>query len=246
MAYQTQYLDDKRVLSDMGGFVAVGEIGESLFHLLVPTTGMPATGAAPDQIETTVTTSRVRTYIAARQDTPQKVYPAWANRDNLLKLEKYKGKPYRYLQVNPDMVGYMFVGILTSYQTDFSTGDAIPIEITITVLSADDNPIYNVTSLLQQTTEFESEIPATLKLPSTTGTATFNLQMYPATGVSFTVENLDMHGEVDPDGGDIATGAVASGILTVTGVASGSTLLKINATATGYAPNFTTILVIVP
>ena len=38
------------------------------FSLFIPVTNLPATGAAPDQQEKTVTTDVVKTYIQGRQD----------------------------------------------------------------------------------------------------------------------------------------------------------------------------------
>ena len=52
------------------------------YHFALPVTNMPATGSAPDQQEKTVTTDQKKTYIASRQDNPQKEFTFYAHRDN--------------------------------------------------------------------------------------------------------------------------------------------------------------------
>ena len=51
-------IDDTRAMTDIGSAIFVKRAGESKYSLWLAVTNIPATGSAPDQVETTVTTSR--------------------------------------------------------------------------------------------------------------------------------------------------------------------------------------------
>lgn len=61
-------IPDNRAISDIASALFVKRGGETKYHLWLPLTNIPATGSAPETIDTTVTTSRVKTATAGRKD----------------------------------------------------------------------------------------------------------------------------------------------------------------------------------
>lgn len=231
-----QYVNDSRAATDKGDALFIQDPADGKYHLFLPVTNMPATGAAPDQQETTVTTSPKKTYVASRQDTPQKAYQGFAHRDNFMKLSKYRGKQSNFLQINSDYTGFRFSGSLEFYQTDYAANDNRPLEFTITVSSSDEEPILNVFNMIKDTVIFEGSVPTVIELAAANGVANVALNTAPA----------DATVTAASDNTEVATTTIADGKLTVTGVAAGSALITVTGTKTGLASNFTTILVIVP
>lgn len=208
--------------------------GESKYHLWLPLTNIPATGSAPETIDTTVTTSRVKTSTAGRQDPGQKECTYMAHRDNFEILRADHRKTLDFLQVNPDGTGYKFQGEVSSYQDEVSVGGNLTGKAVITVKKADELPVINVVDLIQESVTFVSAIDAIVEIAGT-GTAKVNVETDPA----------DATVTAESDATGVATVQVAEGVATITGVKSGSAIVKLTAKKADCADGVTHILVIV-
>ncbi len=208
--------------------------GESKYHLWLPLTNIPATGSAPDTIDTTVTTARVKTATAGRKDPGQKECTYMAHRDNFEILRKDYKKTLDFLQVNPDGTGHKFQGIVDTYQDEVSVGGNLTGKAVITVTKSDELPIINVVDLIQETVTFVSAIDAVVKI-SGTGTEKLNVETDPADATVTAVSDTE----------GVATVAVEAGVATITGVKAGSAIIKITAKKTDCADGVTHVLVIV-
>jgi len=197
-------------------------------------TNIPATGSAPETIDTTVTTARVKTATAGRKDPGQKECTYMAHRDNFEILRKDYKKTLDFLQVNPDGTGHKFQGIVDTYQDEVSVGGNLTGKAVITVTKAEELPIINVVDLIQESVTFTSAIDAVVNVEGT-GTVKVNVETDPA--------DATVKAESDTEG--VATVNVAEGIATITGVKAGSAIIKLTASKADCADGVTHILVIV-
>ncbi len=230
-----QNIDD-RAMTDMGAFVGIKK-ASGKYSLFVPVTNIPATGSAPEQVEKTVTTSRKKSYMQGRQDSPQKEFTFYAHRDNYRKLGQYKNKECEFLQVNPDGTGFKFSGYVSSYQDEVAVGSNITGKYVITVTQSDEEPVDNVMDLVEDTVIFTSSIPNIVYLDSadTDKKEVINIVTDPS--------DAELTAESDTEA--VATVAVSGRTVTITPVAKGNAIVTINGEKDDFADNFTTVLVIV-
>jgi len=227
-------IDDTRAMTDIGAAIFAKRAGQAKYSLWLPVTNIPATGSAPDQVETTVTTSRKKTYTYGRQDNPQKECTFMAHRNNFKVLKNDYNKQLDFLQVNPDGTGWKFQGFVSFYQDEVSVGSNLTGKAVITVSSSEELPVDNVSDLIQDTVIFTSAIPSDIEIEGT-GTYSFDVTTDPA-GATLTVTS---------DATGVATVAASNGTVTVTGVAAGSALIKIAGASSGASNGESYILVTV-
>ena len=220
-----------RAYTDIGAAV-FDKKANGKFSLFVPVTNIPATGAAPDQQEKTVTTDIVKTYIQGRQDTPQKEFTFYAHRDNFNILKEAYNKEKEFLQINPDGTGWKYNGFVSFYQDEVSVGNNIEGRFVLTVTDREDLPLNDVRDLIEDTAVISSIMPDTIEIEGT-GTNEFNVVTMP-TDATITAES---------DATGVATVTVAEKKVTVTGVAEGHAIITVTTSADGYASQKKTILV---
>lgn len=227
-------IDDNRAYSDIGSAIFVRREGATKYSLWLTVSDMPATGSAPETIEKTVTTSRVKNYTFGRKDNPQKEFTFMAHRDNFITLKGDYNKKLDFLQVNPDGTGWKFQGYVSFYQDAVSLGANLTGKGVITVSQSEELPIDDVTDIIEETVTFVSAIDDIVKVEGT-GKKEIIIETDPAdatvTAVSATTT--------------VATVAYAEGKVTITGVEKGSSIVKVTASKTGCAAGVTHILVIV-
>lgn len=227
-------IDDTRAMTDIGAAIFAKRAGQTKYSLWLPVTNIPASGSAPETVDTTVTTSRKKTYTFGRQDNPQKECTFMAHRNNFMTLKEDYNKQLDFLQVNPDGTGWKFQGYVSFYQDEISVGSNLTGKAVITVSSSDELPIEDVTDIIQDTVIFTSAIPADITIEGAAGsTSKFNALTDPA-GATVTVTSLTP---------TVATAEIASGEVTVKSVAKGSTLLKLEATQADCASGTSYVLV---
>lgn len=222
-----------RAYTDIGAAV-FDKKANGKFSLFVPVTNIPATGAAPDQTEKTVTTDIVKTYIQGRQDTPQKEFTFYAHRDNFNILKEAYNKEKEFLQINPDGTGWKYNGFVSFYQDEVAVGNNIEGKFVLTVTDREDLPLNDVRDLIEDTAIISSIMPDTVEIEGT-GTNEFNVVTMP-TDATITVES---------DATSVATVAVSEKKVTITGVAKGHAIITVTTSADGYASQKKTILVYV-
>lgn len=227
-------IDDTRAMTDIGAAIFAKRAGQTKYSLWLCVTNIPATGSAPEQVETTVTTSRKKTYTYGRQDNPQKECTFLAHRNNFKILKGDYNKQLDFLQVNPDGTGWKFQGFVSFYQDEVSVGSNLTGKAVITVSSSEELPVDNVADLIQDTVIFTSAIPSDVELEAA-GTTSFVVATDPATATL----------TVTSDTTSVATVAVSSGTVTITGVAEGTALIKIVGASTNAANGESYILVTV-
>lgn len=232
MAYIIKNIDDTRAMTDIGSALFVKRPSQTLYSLWLPVTNIPATGSAPETVETTVTTSRRKTYTFGRQDTPQKEVTFMAHRNNFETLKQDYNKELDFLQVNPDGTGWYFRGFVSFYQDEITTGGNLTGKAVITVTSSEELPRSNVLDVIQETVTFVSAIDSIVEIKGT-GKAEINLVTDPS----------DATIAADSDTKTVATATADGHKVTITGVKAGSALVKITASKSDCASGVTYILV---
>ena len=225
-------IDDTRAMTDIGAAIFTKRAGQSKYSLWLCVTNIPATGSAPEQVETTVTTSRKKTYTYGRQDNAQKECTFMAHRNNFKILKNDYNKQLDFLQINPDGTGWKFQGYVSFYQDEVAVGSNLTGKAVITVSSSEELPVDNVSDLIQDTAIFTSAVPSDVQLTGT-GTYSFAVTTDPA-GATLTATS---------DTQSVATVAVSSGTVTITGVTAGTALVKIVAASSNVTSGETYILV---
>lgn len=225
-------IDDPRAMTDIGSAIFIRREEDTKYHLWLPVSNLPASGSSPETVETTVTTSRAKTYTYGRQDRGQKEFTFNAHRDNFRILNEDYNKKFDFLQVNPDGTGWKFAGAVSYFQDEVSVGGNLTGKGVITVASSDEKITMNVLDLIEDTITFVSTVPDYVKLTGT-GTNTINIVTDP--------EDATLTVESDTEG--VATASVSDKAVTITGVAAGSAIITIKATKSGFADGYTTILV---
>lgn len=226
-------IDDTRAMTDIGSAIFVKRAGQTKYSLWLAVTNIPATGSAPEQVETTVTTSRKKTYTYGRQDNPQKECTFMAHRNNFMILKADYNKQLDFLQVNPDGTGWKFQGFVSFYQDEVSVGSNLTGKAVITVSSSEELPVDDISDIIQDTIIFTSAIPADVTLNGAVGTTQkFTVLTDPA-DAEVTVTSLTT---------GVATANYSEGEVTITSVAAGSALIRIEATKADCATGVSYVL----
>lgn len=229
MAIVQKYTD--RAYTDIGTAI-FDKKANGKFSLFIPVTNLPATGAAPDQQEKTVTTDVVKTYIQGRQDTPQKEFTFYAHRDNFNILREANNKEKEFLQINPDGTGWKFNGYVSFYQDETSVGNNIEGRFVLTITDREELPLNDVRDLIEDTAVIDSIIPELVEITGT-GNEEFNVVTLPASATITASSNAS----------SVATASVSDKEITITGVAAGNAIITLTTSATGYASQTRTVMV---
>lgn len=225
-------INDTRAMTDIGAAIFVKRGGATKYSLWLATTNIPATGSAPEQVETTVNTSRKKTYTYGRQDTPQKECTFMAHRDNFEILKGDYNKQLDFLQINPDGTGWKFAGFVSFYQDEVSVGSNLTGKAVITVSSSEELPTINVADIIEETVTFISSVPSEVEIKGT-GEETINIVNDPA----------DATLSVTSDTTGVVTATATGNSIKLTGVKSGSAIVKVTAKKADCADGVTHILV---
>lgn len=227
-------IDDNRAYSDIGSAIFIRRGGATKYSLWLTVSDMPQTGSAPETIEKTVTTSRTKNYTFGRKDNAQKEFTFMAHRDNFITLKGDYNKKCDFLQINPDGTGWKFQGFVSFYQDSVALGGNLTGKGVITVSQADELPVDDVTDIIEETVTFTSAIDDVVKLEGT-GKKEIVIETDPADATVTAVSDTE----------SVATATYAEGKITITGVASGSSIVKITAEKDDCADGVTHVLVIV-
>lgn len=230
-------IPDNRAAIDIGAAIFIKRDTDTKYHFWLPVSTLPATGTAPEQVETTVTTARKKTYIFGRQDSPQMELTFNAHRDNFKRLNSDFNKQRDFLLVNPDGTGYKFAGYVSYYQDEVSVGNALTGKAVITVSSSEEKHRLNVLDLIQDTVTFTSVIPEVVDITTTGGAYKFLPVTDPADAtITPTSDTQTVCTVAMGTSGDL-------GKVIITPVAAGTAIVTLTGSKTNFADGETTILV---
>lgn len=201
------------------------------FMLLLPVVNIPEHKSAPATADKTVLTDHTLTYAEALQSVDQKTFAFNYHRDNLIQLNKYLGKNLTFLERNPDNTAERYTGSLAYGRGGEGVNGIVQGNLYITVNSADETPIVDCRDIIKQTAIITT--PLTDVYIVGTGKDEMAIETIPETATV----------RATSDSESICTASFANGKLTITGVAKGNTLVRLETSADGEATSYRTIAV---
>ena len=205
------YTDVGMISAGSGLYVYDSE--DSKFHLLIPTSDLPATKGAPDTVEKTVLTDSSVTEVEGLQTNDQKEYTYNYHRDNIRALKKYAGSVHTFLERNGmDYTGEKFTGTLSMGRDAVSVNGILQGKFFITVNSAEEFPIDDIRDLIEKTAIITTPLPSV----ELTGTNSVEIDLEVSEGATVTAKM---------EGTGVARVECSGNRLTITGIAAGNDIL---------------------
>lgn len=222
-----------RALSEHQGSCIMNKKSNGKYSLFIPVTNTGELGSAPEQIQKTVIGNLAHSYIQGRKDSPQQSLTYYVHRDNLRLLKEYKGQTIDFLRVFPDFSAVSYSGVIDGTFSDTAIGGSEQGTITVTI-TVPEEIIDDCYDLIEDTAIFTNDIPQMLEVEGT-GKKELNVTTNPASATVTATSETE----------DVATASITGGKLTITGVKTGSAIIKLVVSATDYASWTRTIHVIV-
>ena len=224
---------EDRALSEHRGSALLMKKANGKYSILLPIEGTGENGSAPNQLDKTAIGNRQATSVEGRTENPQKQMPFFAHRDNINILENIKGENHEFLRLLPDFTGFKYSGTINYMLNNTDVGSLEQGQITITPTTSDEY-VENCYGLVEDTVVFTNSIDEVVTITGT-GTKAITLSPNPADATLAVTSGTTA----------TATAAIANKVLTITGVAAGTSIVTITASKTNYATFNRTILVIV-
>jgi hypothetical protein len=223
---------DQGIISAGSGLYVYNSV-DSKFHLLIPTTDLPATKGAPDTVEKTVLTDSSVTEVEGLQTNDQKEYTYNYHRDNIRALKKYAGTVQTFLERNGmDFTGEKFTGTLSMGRDAVSVNGILQGKFFVTVNSAEEYPVDDIRDLIEKTAIIVTPLPSV----EIVGTKNMVIDLEVSEGASVTAK---------AEGTGVCTVSCENNKLTITGVAAGHDIVELTCSATGEATSTRTVMVTV-
>lgn len=229
-----QEFREHSVRSGLGTALCVMLPSESKYHILSAVDGLPAVFGNPNTIEYSTTTNMSVTNIRGKNTTESIEINIPYNLDNITLCNKVKGVKckYAYLDLD-DFSGQEFSAEASYHLAEIGTDTVKTIVLVLTVFNAEEDITKDLYDLYMDTVIFDDNIPSVIRLKGTEKSEVV-IGTTPSTTPTVTTTSES-----------VATTSLTSGKLTITGVAKGSCIVTIEASAEDYASNQREIKVIV-
>lgn len=226
---------EDRALSEHKGSALLMKKSNGLYSILLPVEGTGDNGSTPAQLDKTALGNKQATSTEGRQNNPQKTIPFFTHRDNIDILESIKGETNEFLRLLPDFTGFKYSGTVSYMATNTDVGNLEQGEITITPSSSDEY-VRNCFPLVEDTVVFTNSIDEVVTIKGTESKV-ITLSTNPA--------DASVSASVETGGTSYVTATASDKTLTLKGVSTGSAIVTLTASKSGYATFKRTILVIV-
>lgn len=214
--------------------ILVKEQDETMYSLLVASQTVPSVFGSQNSFEFDLLNSPVTGKIAGKMSLDDKeVSDVLLHRDNVWRFEQFRDKILDFLYMTPDFVGWHFIGKI-SFRPNDATADVLTGTYTIVPMSADDQPIFNCRSMIQETLCFAEAIPESCTDQDDIPLSLVQSDVASPTYKWFTISDNGEKGEEQ-------TLSAVSGSAKIPVTATG--LVGITVSATGYASWTTTVYV---
>ena len=238
MADFIQRFDDNKALSGVGSALMFKLPSETKYHLFVALETTPFVVGETASHDFNLTTSPFIGKVEGKTTLDNKDVEYLWHRDNLVRLEKYKGQTLDFMAVGKDYTAQQFRASYKHRPND-QADDVAKGTLTLIPMSAQD-PIVDCRDLLMGTVVITNAIQDEIILASATEKFTQVVETNVASATITPTSN-----------NTAATVAYADGKVTITGANESETdiayaIVTIKASKTGYADSETTIAVEVP
>lgn len=212
---------ESRALSGYGTVLMVKEGGK--YHMLVACESIPSPAGDVETFEFDLLQSPVKGKIIGKSSYEAITLSVLMHRDNIMRLDQFKGKAYDYMIVYPDYTAKKFIGTLT-YNPDDAGAEKLTMGVTITPMSAQEDMTIDCRAEIEPVVVFTSSVPSEVKLVGNSKTEEITVATAP--------ETATLSAESTATG--VATVTVSGSKVTITSVANGYAIVSIKATAVGY------------
>lgn len=124
--------------------------GATAFSKLVSIKDVPESGSDPEQIEVTTLESKIKQYVAGRQDSPSQAFTYNYTEENYFtKVKPFcNGEVHEFLVAYPDGTGTLITGSAQTKKNSVSLNSALEATLTITPMDIVDKSSTEVSALL--------------------------------------------------------------------------------------------------
>lgn len=218
-------LDALTPINDIGTALFMQDASSGKYWMLANVLGLPATGAAPTMLDVTVTTSAQERQIPGRRAASTYEVVMHLTVGNVQKLSKIVDTTQKFIALYGNGTGYTFTGRISAWANEAALGSVIQITANIAIQSSSSFLEENLLDLVIPPTYFTSAIPSSPPpVIEVGGTFILNVSTDPVSATVTAVSSAT----------SVATATLTAGVLTVTGVAAGTTTI----TLTAKAPDF--------
>lgn len=235
-----QEFKEHSVRSGLGTALCVMLPTETKYHILSAVESLPAVFGSPNTIEYSTTTNMNVTNIPGKNSTENIEINIPYNIDNISLCNKIKGVKCKYAYIDlDDFSGQEFIAEARYHMGEVGTDSVKTIVITLTVFSAEEDITTDLYDLYMDTVVFDDTIPSVVRL-STTGENTMSSLPIVCNPSSATLVASSNSTEIAT-----FTKSTTGDNYEIKAVKVGSCIVKVVASATGYATNQREIKVIV-
>ena len=229
-----QEFKEHSVRSGIGTALCVMLPSESKYHILSAVESLPAVFGSPNNLEYSTTTNMSVTNVPGKNTTENIEINIPYNIDNISLCNKIKRVKCKYAYIDlDDFSGQEFTAEASYHLAEIGTDSIKTIVLVLTVFNAEEEITKDLYDLFMDTIIFDDNIPSVVRV-GIASTEDIVVSTNPTTTPTLTNTSES-----------VANARLESGKLTITGVAKGSCILKIEATAEDYASNQREIKVIV-
>lgn len=162
---------ETRAQNAYGSALLVKTSSETKYSLLIAGESVPAVFGSKNTFEFNLINSKTVGKVSDKISLDEKDVEFLLHRDNVNRLESFKGETLDFMYFTPDFMGWKFVGTI-DYRPNDATADILRGTYTIIPTSADPSPIMDARSLIQETICIVNSVDDSIQVPSgTTGTS---------------------------------------------------------------------------
>lgn len=229
-----KYQETRAMTGDRSALLAMLDNSDK-YSLFLPAAEIPAFEGSVDSIEFELVNMPVIGQLPGKKRLENVEIPFMWHRDNIYRLEKYKGQVINFLDFQPDYTAKKIKGTYEFRRDTAQPSSVLQGVLTIVPMTMEDTTILNCRDMVEETLCFSEAIPETVE-----ANAVLDLSVVQSDAtVTYTVAKID-----DTTGNETAdtTSFTFDGSKATVGAAA-SGLYAIKASADGYASWTTTIYV---
>lgn len=207
-----------------GSYLAAKLPGEAMYHMVIASETVPSPSGERETFEFDLRQSRSKGVVEGKPTINPINFNVLNTKDNIYRLEQYKGKTLDYMTVYGNNTSLHFIGRMQYSPADAEAG-LLQLRVTITPMSVDGEMLLDCRDLVEPVVMFVGALPATATVEPKK-TITIDASTIP-TEATITANSNST----------VCTTSVSEKVVTITGGSSTGTALV---TITGSAENYGT------
>lgn len=208
---------------------------EDKYSMFLPIAELPSFESSPDTTDFELLNMPTKGQLEGKTTLENVDVPFMWHRDNIYRLEKYKGQVIEFLDFQPDYTAKKIRGTYTFRRDNAQPSSVLQGILTIVPMSMSDTSILNCRDMVEETLCFAAAIPSTVEVGDTIDLSLVQDDI----AATYTIAKIN--DTTGAETADTTAFTIEGSKATVGDTANG--LYAIKASATGYASWTTTIYV---